>query len=211
MSARTQSSPKQFLIAARRQSQDLIQRLVFRVERERRAQLIAVIALVIVCTSVFAESVTKARRERQQWSSNVSVVVLTTDIPANGTLTSANTKIISLPRALITTDALTSLSPHTRTRIALTANTPLSKSLVIPTSESITVPDGWRVIALPQDISAPPVTIGDKVDLIVGNSVVATDCILYSTSPYAVAVPLDVATSIAAAARLGELSIAIYP
>lgn len=204
-------SPQQFFVAASRQWKDLMHRWVFRLQRERRVQTIAVLLLVVTCTSVFAESVTKAHSERQRWSSNISVVVLTADIPANETLTSANTKLISLPRALIASDALTSLPPHTRTRLALTANTPLSASLVIPASESIDVPQGWRVIALPQDISAPPVTIGDKVDLIVGNTVVASDCILYSTSPYAVAVPLDVASSVAAAARLGEISIAFYP
>ena len=211
MPTNTSPSPKQFLIAARRQWRDLANSWMFRLQRERRVQTIAVVILAVSCTSVVAESIVTTRTQRDQWTSNVSVVVLTANVPANGTLTSANTKLISLPRALIATDALTSLPPHTRTRVALATNTPLSTSLVIPSSESITIPDGWRVIALPQDVSAPPVAIGDKVDLIVGNDVVASDCILYSTSPFAVAVPLGVASAVATAARLGEISIAIYP
>lgn len=208
MPAPTSPSPKQFLFAAHRQWRDLVQRCVFRLERERRAQMIAVVALVVVCTSVFAESVTTARSEQQRWSSNISVVVLTADLPANGVLTADNTKQISLPRALLTEDALTALPSQSRTRIALTANTPLSKSLVIPSSESITIPDGWRVIALPQDITTPHLVPGDAVDVVIGESVVATACLVISLKPLSLALPATVIPAVTAASRVGEVFIA---
>lgn len=208
MPAPTSSSPKQFLVAARRQWRDLVHRCIFRLERERRSQMIVVIALIVACTSVFAESMTTARRQRQRWSSNVSVVVLTADVPANGVLTAANTKQISLPRALLTEDALTALPTQSRTRIALTANTPLSKSLVIPSSESITIPDGWRVIALPPDITTPHLLPGDVVDVVIGQTLVSTDCVVVSLKPLSLALPATVIPAVTAASRLGEVFIA---
>lgn len=208
MPATTSPSPKQFLIAARRQWRDLANSWMFRLQRERRVQTIAVVILAVSCTSVVAESIVTTRTQRDQWTSEVSVVVLTADVPANGTLTSTNTKLISLPRALIATDAMTSLPPHTRTRVALATNTPLSRSLVIPSSESITIPDGWRVIALPSDISTPALRPGDHVDVIIGETVVTADCVVISLKPLSVALPADVVPSVTAASRIGEVFIA---
>lgn len=208
MPATTSPSPKQFLIAARRQWRDLANSWMFRLQRERRVQTIAVVILAVSCTSVVAESIVTTRTQRDQWTSEVSVVVLTADVPANGTLTSTNTKLISLPRALIATDAMTSLPPHTRTRIALTANTPLTQSLLIPESESIDIPNGWRVIALPQDVATPKLTPGDRVDVIIGKSVVSRECIVVSLSPLSLALPAAAVPSVTAASPLGEVFIA---
>ena len=208
MPAPTTSSPKQFFAAASQQLKDLVHHWTFRLQRERRIQTIAVVILAVSCTSVVAESIVTTRTQRDQWTSEVSVVVLTADVPANGTLTSTNTKLISLPRALIATDAMTSLPPHTRTRIALTANTPLTQSLLIPESESIDIPNGWRVIALPQDVATPKLTPGDRVDVIIGKSVVSRECIVVSLSPLSLALPAAAVPSVTAASPLGEVFIA---
>jgi hypothetical protein len=204
----TPRSTKQFFSVAARQWKDLVHRIVSLLERERRAQIIAVIALSVICTSVVAESVLATRTKRQKWASTVSVVVLTSDVAANSLLTSANTQQVTLPLAVISSDALSSLPNNTRTRVALTANTPLTQSLVIPSSDAIQIPSGWRVIALPQDITTPHLDPGDQVDVIIGESVVSPDSVVISLKPLSIAVPAEVVPTVTAASRVGEVFIA---
>ncbi len=208
--APTSRSTKQFFSTAARQWRDLVHRIIAALERKRKVQFVVAIALSIVCASVVAESITTARSQRKKWSSNVSVVVLTNNVTANERLTSDNTEIVALPTAIVATDALTALPARATTRVALTANTPLSQSLLFPTSESVDIPAGWRIIALPADASLPPLTVGDKVDLIAGETVIASGCIVYSTNPYAMAVPQDSAPTVATAARIGDISVVSY-
>jgi hypothetical protein len=206
----TPRSTKQFFSTAARQWRDLVDRVISALERKRKVQLVVAIAISIVCASVVAESMTTAHSQRKKWSSNVSVVVLTKNVTANEPLTSDNTKIVALPIAIVATDALTALPARATTRVALTANTPLSQALLVPTSESVDIPAGWRIIALPPDIIAPPLTPGDNVDIITGNTVLARDSVVVSLNPLTLALPADVLSSITTAARVGDVFIATH-
>jgi Flp pilus assembly protein CpaB len=206
----TSRSTKQFFSTAVRQWRDLVYRILSALERKRKVQFVVAVALSIVCASVVAESVTTVHSQRKKWSSNVSVVVLTKNVTANERLTSDNTKIVALPTAIVATDALTALPARATTRVALTANTPLSQSLLVPTSESVDIPAGWRIIALPPDIIAPPLAPGDNVDIITGNTVLARDSVVVSLNPLTLALPADVLPSITTAARVGDVFIATH-
>ena len=105
----TSRSTKQFFSTAARQWRDLSHRSISALEKKRRVQIGVAIAVSIVCASAIAESITTARSQRTKWSSNVSVVVLTNNVTANERLTSNNTKIVALPRAVIASDVLTAL------------------------------------------------------------------------------------------------------
>ena len=206
----TSRSTKQFFSTATRQWRELLHRSISALEKQRRVQILVAVVVSFLCTSVFAESIVSARTQREKWSSDVSVLVLTRDVAANTLLTSSNTQELRLPTALVSVDAIHVVRKNMRTRVALTANTPLTQSLLIPASEFIDVPTGWRIVALPADASLPPLKAGDRVDLIAGGTVIASNCIIYSTSPYAVAVPLDVASQVANAARIGDISVVSY-
>ena len=204
----TPRSTKQFFSTAARQWRDLVGRIISALERKRKVQIVVAIAISIVCASVVAESISTARSQRTKWSSNVSVVVLTKNVTANERLTSDNTKIVTLPEAVVASDALTALPARATTRVALTANTPLSQSLLVPTSESIDIPSGWRIIALPPDIVTPPLSTGDTVDVITGNTVIAQGSVVTSVKPLALALPAEALPAFTAASRVGDVFIA---
>lgn len=199
---------RQFFQAAGQQFTTAVHRVVSLLERERRAQLIVVLAVSLVIAAVVAESVMSTRRARERWTSNVTVVVLTSSVRAGERLTVNNTTIVSVPRALLADDALRTLPPGTHTRIALSANTALTASVTVPAPEAVVIPAGWRVVALPTDVATPVVHSGDRVDLIVGNVVASVNSVVVSLSPLTVAVPSTLAPTIASAARLGEVSVA---
>ena len=70
------------------------------------------------------------------------------------------------------------------------------------------IPEGWRIIALPQDITTPHLLPGDAVDVVIGESVVATDCLVISLKPVSLALPATVIPAVTAASRVGEVFIA---
>lgn len=202
------TSLKTFLVSAARQWRQLLHWCVSQLERERRSQTVVALLISVLCAGVLTESVVTTRAQRHKWSTNVSVVVATADVAADELLTADNTQLVTLPRALIATDALREVPPHTRTRIALTANTPLTESLVIPSSESLAIPSGWRIIALPPDITTPALLPGDRVDIVIGTTVASPDCMVVSLSPLTIALPADVIPTVTAASRVGEVFIA---
>jgi Flp pilus assembly protein CpaB len=202
------SRAKQFFATAGQQFSTLVHRIILLLERERRAQVVTIVVISVLTAGFIAESVVTTRRERNSWSTSATVLVVTTPIRAGDELTADNTAGVALPEAFIAVDALRTLTPNTRSRIALAANTPLTRSLTIPSSDAVVIPDGWRVIALPADVAAPVVQPGDLIDLIVGATVVAANSVVVSVSPLTVAIPADAVPTIASGARVGDVSVA---
>lgn len=202
------SRAKQFFVSAGQQFSSLVHRIISLLERERRAQVATIVVISVLTAGIVAESVVTTRRERNSWSTSASVFVVTAPVRAGDELTADNTTTVALPEAFIAADALRTLTPNTRSRIALAANTPLTRSLTIPSSDAVVIPDGWRVIALPADVAAPVVQPGDLIDLIVGATVVAANSVVVSVSPLTVAIPADVVPAIASGARVGDVSVA---
>lgn len=204
------SRAKQFFATAGQQFSTLVHRIISLLERERRAQVVTIVVISVLTAGFIAESVATTRRERNSWSTSASVLVVTAPVRAGDELTADNTVTVALPEALIAVDALRTLTPNTRSRIALAANTPLSQSLLVPTSESVDIPADWRIIAFPPDIIAPPLTPGDNVDIITGNTVLARDSVVVSLNPLTLALPAEVLPAITAAARVGDVFIAAH-
>ena len=69
------------------------------------------------------------------------------------------------------------------------------------------VPDGWRIVALPTDVPSPPLQLRDSVDVVAGQAVIAAGVLVVSLQPLTIAVPADVAASVASVAQLGEASL----
>ena len=202
------SRAKQFFVTAGQQFSALVHRIISLLERERSAQVVTIVVISVLTAGFVAESVVTTRRERNSWSTSATVLVVTASVRAGDELTADNTTTVALPEAFIAVDALRTLTPNTRSRIALATNTPLTRSLTIPSSDAVVIPRGWRVIALPADVAAPVVQPGDLIDLIVGATVVAANCVVVSVSPLTVAIPADVVPTIASGARVGDVSVA---
>ena len=205
------ASPRLFFASAFQQAGALSRRFVFVCERQRRAQVLVACVICGIVAMVTTEAVVTQRHARNTWTTQHSVLVTTTPLQSGETITAHNTRLISLPLALIPADAHTSLPRHRHTRIALDVNTPLTRSVTVPSSQAVAVPDGWRVVALPPDIPVPQVHIGNRVDVVSSVNVIASNCIVMATSPMSVAAPLDLVPQIVAVSRLGELAVVAAP
>lgn len=168
-----------------------------------------VFAISALCAVLVAITMLSASRAREQWTQSREVVVATVDLAAGDTLNDNNTHRISLPLAVVSIDALEELPDNASVRVALRARTALSTSLITIHNDTTSIPAGWRIVALPSSLSAPPLVVGDAVEIVGGTSVIATSALVASIDPLTVAVPQEVSATVAAAARLGEISLVV--
>jgi hypothetical protein len=109
--------------------------------------------------------------------------------------------------AITPDDALDTFVSGDTARVALQPNTPLTSALVSSAQDTVKVPDGWRIVALPADMPSPPLQLRDSVDVVAGQAVIAAGVLVVSLQPLTIAVPADVAASVASVAQLGEASL----
>lgn len=180
--------------------------------RERRAQLI-VVAFVSVASGALAYSInSSATSAREKWTSRVTVLITASDIARGDVLTSSNTRAVQLPVATIAQDALTALPRGARARLSVAPNTPLTHSLIDDEESTLSIPDGWRGVALPADANAPMVTVGDRVDVIAQNKVISQNALVVELSDsrgITIAVPATDAPTVASAAQSGFVSLVV--
>lgn len=196
-----------FLAVARDQARALIQRAGFELVRKRRAQAAVAALVALVVSGLTGSMVSSARTHHRQWATSAPVLVAVVDLPAGTRLNRDNTSLVRLPPAATPRDVIATARRGSTLRIAVTARTPLTRSLVRTDGADIDVPRGWRTVAMPQDIATPRLHPGDSVDVVAGDRVVATGGIVASVGPVTVAVPAGVAPLVAAAARMGEISL----
>ena len=201
-----------FLRAANAQLNTLVNRTISLLQLERRAQLIAVVA-VSVFIGGFVTAVThSASVEREKWVSHVQVRITTTPVSVGDALTKDNTSVVDLPEAVIADDAISEIPKGARARIAMQPHTPLSTSLLLLDGSAVAIPNGWRGIAMPNDLIVPNVFAGDHVDVIAGDVVVAEGALVVSASKtdgITIAVPAAQSPVVASAARVGDISLVL--
>ena len=176
---------------------------------KRRAQIITVFSISGLVTLFVFASLTSVQSTRKKWTTSRPIVVATIDLPAGTALSDTNTETVSLPLAIISSDTFTEVPTEAVTRIAVRARTPLTSSIVDTSSPALDIPDGWRIVALPSSLTTPPLHIGDAVDVVGGASIIARAAIVHSVDPVTIAVQGDVVAEVAAASRLGEISLVV--
>ena len=201
------TSPSHFLQAAGQQFSALVNTTISALQVKRRVQVVAVavVSLQLACIATFA--VHSTRNAQHQWASHHAVLVVTASIAAGGKFTIDNTQHVDVPLAILPSDAIRKLHAGDTARIALQPHTAVTQAMVIPASESVHIPTGWRVIALPDDMPTPPVHPNDVVDVVAGDSVVAAGVIVASLTPLTIAVPSNVAAPVASVVHMGEASL----
>jgi Flp pilus assembly protein CpaB len=140
------------------------------------------------------------------------VLVSTRALRAGESLTLANTHQVDLPEAIIADDAIADIPTNATTRIGIAANTPLSLSLISSDDAPLQLPEGWKGVALPIDLITPPVRVGDTVDVIARDVVIASGALVAQIDPargITLAVPGEQAAMVATAAHLGEIGIVL--
>lgn len=206
------TSLRTFLRAANSQFVSLSNATIRALQRERRAQLFALIGASLLVACIITYALQSARHHQHQWSSNTFILVTTSPIAANESITPANTRRVELPLAVVAADALRTIPTGARLRIALGASTPITMSMIAVDGSRIDIPDGWRGVALPADLIAPQVASGDRVDVIAADQVIAPNALVIEVSTeqgITIAVPAESAAVVATATRTGEAGIVL--
>ena len=201
-----------FLRTALAQFSSLLNVLIRALQVQRRAQLIAILAMSILIGFLVARTVHSTRATQHQWTSQVSILVTSRNVAAGESLTDANTHRVALPLAIQPPDALRKIPTDARIRIALTSRTALSTSMIIGDNARIQIPSGWRGVAMPTDLVAPTVIVGDHVDVVSADAVIAAGALVIEVSPangITIAVPAESAAVVATASRNGDASLVL--
>ena len=196
-----------FLRAAAQQFSALTQRIISALQVKRSAQLVAVVALSLVTALLITHALRSATMHQKRWASHRTIIVVTSAIQEGDAFTAQNTRHLDLPMAITPNDALENFAAGDTARFTLQPNTALTAAMVSSAQETVTVPDGWRIVALPTDMPSPPLQLRDSVDVVAGQSVIAAGVIVVSLQPLTIAVPAEVAASVASVAQLGEASL----
>ena len=201
-----------FLRTALAQFTTLFNVLIRALQVQRRAQLIAVLVVSVVIGFLVARTVHSTRATHQQWASQVSILVTSRNVAAGESITNANTHRVALPLAIQPPDALTKIPTNARSRIALSARTALSTSMIVRDNARIQIPSGWRGVAMPTDLVAPTVIAGDRVDVVSADAVIAAGALVIevsATNGITIAVPAESAAVVATASRNGDASLVL--
>ena len=201
-----------FLRTALAQFTTLLNALIRALQIQRRTQLIAVLVVSVVIGFLVARTVHSTRTSQLQWTSQTSVLVTSRNLAAGESLTDANTHHVALPLAMQPHEALTKIPDNARTRIALSSRTALSTSMIIRDNARIQIPSGWRGVAMPTDLVAPTVIVGDHVDVVSADAVIAAGALVIEVSAkngITIAVPAESAAVVATASRNGDASLVL--
>lgn len=201
-----------FLRTALAQFTTLLNVLIRALQIQRRAQLIAVLVVSVVIGFLVARTVHSTRTTQHQWTSKVFILVTSSNLAAGESLTNKNTQYVALPLAIQPHEALTKIPADARTRIALSSRTALSTSMIVRDNARIQIPSGWRGVAMPTDLVAPTVIVGDHVDVVSADAVIAAGALVIEVSPangITIAVPTESAAVVATASRNGDASLVL--
>jgi len=196
-----------FLRTAAQQFSVLTQRLMLALHMKRTAQLGAVLVLSLFVAVFITHALRTASAQQKKWTSDRAVLVVTSPLDEGDELTTQNTRSFNIPLAITPDDALENFAVGDTARFSLQPNTALTASMVSSAQETVAVPDGWRIVALPTDMPSPPLQLRDSVDVVAGQAVIAAGVLVVSLQPLTIAVPADVAASVASVAQLGEASL----
>lgn len=170
----------------------------------RRAQTLTALAVSIVVAILVARGLATAREARSMWSGEISTVAVRKPVARGAPLTADNTIEVMLPPALVPDSFISRVHEGMRAAIDLSARTVLTTSMF---DERVARPESWRIVAFSSNEATPPLTPGDSVDIVSGTSVLVEGAVVASLSPLTVAVPPDLAPIVAAAVRLGDVSL----
>ena len=196
-----------FLRTAGQQFSVLTQRLMSALHVKRSAQLGAALVLSLFVAVFITHALRTASAQQKKWTSDRAVLVVTSPLAEGDEFTTQNTRRFNIPLAITPDDAIENFAAGDTARFALQPNTALTASMVSSAQETVAVPDGWRIVALPTDMPSPPLQLRDSVDVVAGQAVIAAGVIVVSLQPLTIAVPADLAASVASVAHLGEASL----
>lgn len=183
-------------------------------------------ALALTAGGVVASAVGSAEQARASWAATRTVVVVARDLPAGHRLTGSDLRLEERPVAVVPDGALTELPADGTLAAMAVSGEVLVAARVAPAGLSrlaSSLPPGTRAVAVPIEPGlAPPLEVGDAVDLLV---TVAAELagdgppgfVLARTAPVVavedaavtVAVPPEIAPKVAVALSTGAVTVAL--
>lgn len=179
-------------------------RVVTLVGTSRRAQTVVAVVVSSLAALAVGRGLSRADDARLDWTGSEKAYVLLRSVDDNEVIVPADVREVLLPPALAPDGRLDTLRPGMRARVALPARVVLVETMV---DGHVDYPASWRVVALPEGTAMPPASPGDAVDVIAGNEMLVEAAVVVSVAPLTLAVPAERAPDVAAAVRLGEVSV----
>ena len=129
-----------------------------------------VLGLAVVTGLVVISLVSSAEAARQRWGRARPVAVATRDLAPGDVIDASTVEVRRLPEAAVSPDALAAPPSGSVVRQRVVAGEPLVAERLAPqglTGVAALVPAGHRAVAVPiGPLAAPPLTIGDLVDVL---------------------------------------------
>lgn len=158
----------------------------------------------LVATLSVARGLTSADTAADAWTGEIRALATRHHIERGATITRDDLVEVMLPPALAPDAVVAEITPGVQSRLSLPARTILVEPML---GGAVSYPSGWRVVAFAPGANGLPVSPGDEVDIVAGTSVLVEAAVVASTSPLTLAVPADLAPPVAAAVRLGDVSL----
>lgn len=188
----------------------LLDKVICAIESHRRWQLVTTAMLSTLAVFAVFGATSNSRAAQARWGASSLVLITTSDLVSGTTLTSENTASVQAPQQFISRGAVTMLVVGMTTSRQLLASSIIT-TLDLAGSANTTLPNGWRIVAFPADVIIPELAIGDIVDVVTAGLVVAADARVMTPATHErgveIAVPADLAATVAAAVNNGDTSL----
>lgn len=194
--------------------------------RQPRLWWLLVLSVALTTGWLASTVVTRADRARLAWGTSQQVLVAARDLAPGHELQATDVALVSRPLSMIPGAALTELPEGTVVQAQVLKGEVVVAERLAPaglTGVAAMLPPGTRAVAIPTEPGmAPPLTVGDHVDVLVALApesagdgppgfAVATGALVVAIDEAAVtvAVPRDTAPRIAVALGRGAVTLAL--
>ncbi len=191
--------------------------------RDNRLQRRAIALLAGVAATVFLTNVIQLQSQRNQLAANFMVLVATSDIESGDPVTTGLVRPLLVPASLVAATVLVDLPSPAYAKQSIGVGELITSVNVAEKSSGISsVPAGWRTVAITSPTALPPMSAGDRVDVIANGVVLVANAVVVSTSgeltalggvslitQVVIGVPADSAPIVATAAALGDATLVV--
>ena len=193
--------------------------------RDNRWQRRVIVSCAGIASIVFLISIFQLQSQRQHLAANFTAFVATRDIASGEPVTNDLVRSIRVPASLIAATTVTDLGQTSYAKQNIGAGEQLTSTNIAEDLSNIaSVPEGWRTIAITSPTPLPPMSPGDRVDVIANGVVLVSNAVVVSTSgelsskesmvaiTFAIiGVPAGSAPQVATAASLGDATLVVAP
>lgn len=176
-----------------------------------------------VAAAVFLTNVIQLQSQKNRLAANFMVLVATSDIEPGDLVTSAEVRSLLVPASLVAATVMVDLPNTAYAKQSIGVGELITSINVSEKSSNVSaVPAGWRTVAITSPTALPPMSAGDRVDVIANGVVLVANAVVVSTTgemstsgtmafitQVVIGVPAESAPSVATAAALGDATLVV--